>query len=92
MWSYLKNESGTLLNEKTPLKSKLIFNPSAGVTRNPPIEIVDVIHEMQAWKFVPEAYLVEPGCDLPGMVQQALAQGIRMFVVCGGNGTIGLKL
>ena len=43
---------------------------------------------MQAWKLVPEAFLVEPGCDLPGVVQDALAQGFRMFVVCGGDGTI----
>jgi diacylglycerol kinase family enzyme len=49
---------------------------------------VDVIHEMQAWKLVPEAYLVEPGCNLPGVVKDAIAQGLRMFVVCGGDGTI----
>ena len=47
-----------------------------------------MIHEMQAWKLVPEAFLVEAGCDLPGAIQDALAQGIRMFVVCGGDGTI----
>ena len=40
---------------------KLIFNPSAGASRALPIEIVDVIHEMQAWKLVPEAYLVLSG-------------------------------
>lgn len=67
---------------------KLIFNPSAGASRALPIEIVDVIHEMQAWKLIPEAYLVEPGSDLPGVVQDALEQGFRMFVVCGGDGTI----
>ena len=73
---------------KRPMRAKLIFNPSAGAARTSPIEIVDVIHEMQTWKFLPEAFLVEPGCDLPGMIQDALAQGIRMFVVCGGDGTI----
>jgi diacylglycerol kinase family enzyme len=73
---------------KRRMRAKLIFNPSAGAARPSPIEIVDVIHEMQTWKLVPEAYLVEPGCDLPGVVQNALAQGIRMFVVCGGDGTI----
>ncbi len=73
---------------KRHMRAKLIFNPSAGATRGSPIEIVDVIHEMQAWKLVPEAFLVEAGCDLPGVVQDALAQGIRMFVVCGGDGTI----
>ena len=75
-------------SRKHSIRTKLIFNPSAGAARANPIEIVDVIHEMQAWKLVPEAYLVEPGCDLPGLVQDALAQGFRMFVVCGGDGTI----
>ena len=70
------------------MKAKLIFNPSAGAARGSPIEILDVIHEMQAWKLVPEAFLVEPGCDLSVVVQNALAQGFRMFVVCGGDGTI----
>ena len=70
------------------MRAKLIFNPSAGAIRGSPIEIRDVIHEMQAWKLVPEVFLVEAGCDLPGAVQDALAQGIRMFVVCGGDGTI----
>lgn len=73
---------------KRPMRVKLIFNPSAGATNAWPIEIEDVILEMQTWKLVPEVYLVEPGCDLPGVVQDALAQGIRMFVVCGGDGTI----
>jgi diacylglycerol kinase (ATP) len=76
------------LTNKRRLPAKLIFNPSAGAARSSPIEIVDVIHEMQAWKLVPEAYLVEPGADLPGVVRDALARGIRMFVVCGGDGTI----
>lgn len=70
------------------MRAKLIFNPSAGATNAKPIEIEDVIHEMQAWRLVPEAYLVEPGCDVPRVVQDALGQGIRMFVVCGGDGTI----
>jgi diacylglycerol kinase (ATP) len=73
---------------KRPLPAKLIFNPSAGAARPTPIEIVDVIHEMQNWNLVPEAFLVEPGCDLPGVVEDALSRGIKMFVVCGGDGTI----
>jgi diacylglycerol kinase family enzyme len=69
-------------------RAKLIFNPSAGAARTNPIDIIDVIHEMQAWKLVPEAFLVEPGCDLPMVVRESLAKGIRLFVVCGGDGTI----
>ncbi len=81
-------------NQKTPLtnkrhlRAKLIFNPIAGAARSTPVEIVDVIHEMQAWNMVPETYLVEPGVDLPAAVKDALAKGIRLFVVCGGDGTI----
>lgn len=73
---------------KRTMRAKLIFNPGAGAARALPIEIVDVIHEMQAWKLIPEVYLVEPGCDLAGAVKDALHDGIRMFVVCGGDGTI----
>ncbi len=76
------------LAHKRNMRTKLIFNPSAGAARQFPIEIVDVIHQMQAWKLVPEAYLVEPGCNLAEVVRTALDDGIRMFVVCGGDGTI----
>ena len=76
------------LANKRHMRAKLIFNPSAGAARGSPIEILDVIHEMQAWKLVPEAFLVEAGCDLLGAVRDALMRGIRMFVVCGGDGTI----
>lgn len=70
------------------LPAKLFFNPSAGAARAHPIEIVDIIHELQAQRIVPEPFLVEPGCDLEGAVKQALEKGFRLFVVCGGDGTI----
>ena len=70
------------------MRAKLIFNPGSGAAGESPVQLMDVISAMQAWKLVPEAYLVEPGCDLPAVVQSALKDGIRMFVVCGGDGTI----
>jgi diacylglycerol kinase (ATP) len=73
---------------KRRMRAKLIFNPGAGATGKSPVQLMDVISEMQAWKLVPEAYLVEPSSDLSVVVQNALEQGIRMFVVCGGDGTI----
>jgi diacylglycerol kinase (ATP) len=69
-------------------QAKLIFNPGAGSNRASPIEIADVIHEMQGLRFVPEIFLVEPGSDLPAVIRDALARGIGMFVVCGGDSTI----
>jgi diacylglycerol kinase family enzyme len=83
------------IHEKQPdstnlhrMRVALIFNPSAGATNPAPMDILAVIHEMQAWKLIPEVFLVEDGCDLLGAVQEALAQGISLFVVCGGDGTI----
>jgi diacylglycerol kinase (ATP) len=73
---------------KHRLRAKLIFNPGSGTTGESPVQLMDVISEMQAWKLVPEAYLVEPDSDLSAVVQNALEDGIRMFVVCGGDGTI----
>lgn len=70
------------------MRAKLIFNPSAGAARPIPVDIMDVIHELQSWKIVPEVFLVEPGCDLPAMIKDSLVRGIRLFVVCGGDGTI----
>ena len=74
--------------KRRPMRAKLIFNPSAGAASGSSADLVDVIHEMQAWKLVPEVFLVEEGCDLSGAIRAALAQEFRLFVVCGGDGTI----
>ena len=67
---------------------KLIFNPQAGAMRTTDITLEDVVKELQAWNFVPEAYLVEPESNLAEVVKDAIQRGFRMFVVCGGDGTI----
>jgi diacylglycerol kinase (ATP) len=81
-------ESKSGITNKHRIRAKLIFNPGSGTTGDSPVQLLDIIREMQAWRLVPEAFLVEPGCDLPGAIRQALDQGYRMFVVCGGDGTI----
>jgi len=73
---------------KHRMRAKLIFNSGSGVADESPEQLMDVIRAMQAYKLVPEAYLVEPDSDLPAVVKNALEDGIRMFVVCGGDGTI----
>lgn len=75
-------------NPKNAERVKLIFNPGSGVNDQSPVQLMDVIKEMQDWKFVPEPYLIEPDCDLEAVVRDAMAQGIRLFAVCGGDGTI----
>lgn len=76
--------------KKRYMRAKLIFNPSSGIDSASPVQLMDVIKEMQAWKLIPEVCLVGSSscCDLKEVVQDAIAQGIQMFVVCGGDGTI----
>src|SRR5512143_1635817 len=83
-----KTSEEFLYTKKRRIRAKLIFNPIAGTADKSPVQLMDVISEMQSWKLVPEPFLIEPGCDLPGVIRDALAQNIRMFVVCGGDGTI----
>ncbi|MBI1294466.1 hypothetical protein GC175_05865 [bacterium] len=73
------------------LKTKrtlLLFNPNAGANREEPMDLVGIIREMQRWDLVPLVFLIEEDCDLPRAVDDALADGIDLFVVCGGDGTI----
>jgi diacylglycerol kinase (ATP) len=71
-----------------PLHTKLIFNPIAGALGETPLELVEVINELQTWNILPEVYLVEPDSDLTRVVQDSLQRGLRLFIVCGGDGTI----
>jgi len=71
-----------------PARLKLIFNPSSGASDASPAQLMEIITQLQAQGFVPEVYLVEPGGNLLAVIQDALHRSIRLFVVCGGDGTI----
>lgn len=69
-------------------RAKLIYNPGAGTAKESPLNLQDVVQELQRWKLAPETYLIEPDSSAAEMVADALRRGIRLFVVCGGDGTI----
>jgi len=71
-----------------PLPVKLIFNPNSGKPGESPGQLMDVITQMQTWNLVPEVYLVGQDSNLLPVVEDAFDRKIRMFVVCGGDGTI----
>lgn len=68
---------------------KLIFNPISGDNNESAAQFMGVIQELQSRDWVSEPYLIEPDCDLDAVIRRAMAEGIRLFVVCGGDGTIG---
>lgn len=77
------------LAAKQPHKRfKLIFNPVSGSNRESPVQLMDIIKELQEWNFVPEPYLTEPSSDYAKIVREAMEQGMNTFVVCGGDGTV----
>lgn len=67
---------------------KLIFNPISGRANASPILLQDVIAALQALNFIPEVYLIEPGGELKAIIGEALRHRIRLFIVCGGDGTV----
>ena len=70
------------------MHAKLIFNPSAGAADEAARKFVEVAEELQAMDIKTEPYLIEPNCDLPKVIQEAIGQGIRLFIACGGDGTV----
>ena len=71
-----------------PLLTKLIFNPISGAPGVAPINLLEIINELQNWNLVPEVHLVGPDQDLTEVVREALGRGIQLFAVSGGDGTI----
>ncbi len=75
-------------SNKHSKRIKLIFNPVSGEAKKSSLQLMDIIKELQVWKFSPEPFLTEPDTDYAELVSEAIEQGISMFVVCGGDGTV----
>jgi diacylglycerol kinase (ATP) len=71
-----------------PARTLLIFNPTSGAPGESPAQLMAILSEMQAIHLTPEVHLIQPGYDLLPVIEEALEQGIRLFVVSGGDGTI----
>ena len=81
-------EKEIYFTDKRRRRVKLIFNPASGSSNASPVQLMDVIDMLQQWKYTPEVYLTEPDSDYSQMVKDTMSQGINMFIVCGGDGTI----
>ncbi len=70
-----------------PQRALLIFNPRSGGA-SAPDRLQAVVAALQAAGYRPEVYLVQPGTPMGAVVKDGLQRGQRLFVVCGGDGTI----
>jgi diacylglycerol kinase (ATP) len=71
-----------------PLRAKVIYNPASGPATEGPERLQTIVADLQALNVLPEVYLVNPEHELQAMVKEDLRRGHRLFVVCGGDGTI----
>ena len=72
-----------------PIKRiKLIYNPSSGRAMASPTFLQDLIAALQARNFIPEVCVINPGLEIVPILNEAFTRRIRLFVVCGGDGTI----
>ena len=71
-----------------PLRAKLIFNAGSGRSEESPEQLATILSEMQDQQILPEVYTVRPESRLETVVSSAIAAGIKLIVVAGGDGTI----
>ena len=81
-------KSSDTQSNQSSKRVKLIFNPGSGANSESPEQLMDVIKQLQTWEYTPETYMVKPDSNLGGAVRDAIMQGIQLFVVCGGDGTV----
>jgi diacylglycerol kinase (ATP) len=70
-------------------RATLLFNPSSGGPADSPQKLLAVLQALQAQSIHPVVYLTMGEDNLQNLIQETLAGGEDLFVVCGGDGTIG---
>jgi YegS/Rv2252/BmrU family lipid kinase len=73
---------------RRPLRAKLIFNATSGKHDESPHQLANILNEMQNQQILPEVYTVREDSQIEEVVHNALKDGIKLFVVAGGDGTI----
>ena len=73
---------------KRPLRAKLIFNPTAGKTGKSPLQLMEILTQMQKHNLQPEVYIWDDEAGMKAIIRRALQDGTRLIVVSGGDGTI----
>lgn len=73
---------------RRPIKAKVIFNPASGRNLEAPALLSDILMLLQSWQIAPEVYMVHPDSRLNLVVNHAIHDGIKLIIVCGGDGTI----
>ncbi len=67
---------------------QIVFNPSSGGLAGSGDQLLALVSSLQDLGFAFQLFIVNSASNLPVAIQQAISQGIRTFVVCGGDGTV----
>ncbi len=70
------------------MTAKVIYNLIAGRENLSPTHLAEVLTQLQDAGVVPEVYMVDQDIPVEEVVADSLRRGIRLFVVCGGDGTL----
>ncbi len=70
------------------MTAKIIYNLIAGREEFSSAHLAEVLTQLQDAGVTPEVYMVEQALPVEEVVADALQRGIRLFVVCGGDGTL----
>jgi diacylglycerol kinase (ATP) len=71
-----------------PLRAKLIFNAGSGRPEESPEQLATILSAVQDQQILPEVHTVRPESRLETVVSSAIAAGLKLIVVAGGDGTI----
>jgi diacylglycerol kinase (ATP) len=88
MWMKARRSRKPKTGSRRPLRAKLIFNAGSGRSQESPEQLATILSEMQDHQILPEVYTVRPESRLENVVSSAIAAGIKLIVVAGGDGTI----
>ncbi len=72
----------------SPTRVKVIFNPISGIPGESPMQLMRILTELQAIDLAAEVHIVQPDSNLRSVIQSAYRRGFRLFIACGGDGTV----
>lgn len=73
---------------KKPVRAKLLFNLEAGKAGQSPVQLIEILSDMQDHHIIPEVYVAKTKTVVDQVVKRAQADGTELIIASGGDGTV----